>query len=141
MPRLPHESLPCETCRKVKDAVLSASKKMKKHILIYSLFYILGMEISSVFLAEQENYLTYWYPLLNTFGYFILILTLFLFGERLRFCTRKYICVISLLFYYFFPIVCLIFQISDEFYTSIINYTLLSVFGISLFLTLFNNKK
>jgi hypothetical protein len=142
MPRLPHESLPpCTTCRKIKEAVLSTSKNVKKHILTYSLFYILVMEISSVFLSNKENYLYFWYPLLNTIGYFGLFLSLLLSSKRLRFCLRKNVVLGCLTAYYLFAVICILFQFSDLLYTSIVNYCLLGVAGSTLILTLYTIKK
>lgn len=141
MPRLPHESLPpCTTCKKIKDAAKKVSNNIRKHIVIYSFFYILAMEIVSIFLSNTKNYLTYWYPLLSTSGYFVLFLNLFLLRDRLKFCLRKTVCVLALSFYYLFAIICLVFQFSDELYTSIINYGLLGVVLSTLVLTLYTLK-
>jgi hypothetical protein len=140
MPRLPHESLPCATCKKVKDAIKKVSTNIRKHIVIYSFFYILAMEIASIFLSNTKNYLTYWYPLLSTSGYFVLFLNLFLLRDRLKFCLRKTICVLTLSLYYLFAIICLVFQFSNELYTSIINYGLLGIVLSTLVLTLYTLK-
>jgi hypothetical protein len=153
MPRLPHESLPCAQCTKpvrctpcpysknsIKVIVKKASTNIRKHIVIYSFFYILLMEVSSIFLSNTKNYLTYWFPLLSTSGYFVLFLNLFLLRDRLKFCLRKTICVLALSFYYLFAIICLVFQFSDELYTSIINYGLLGVVLSTLVLTLYTLK-
>lgn len=153
MPRLPHESLPCAQCTKqvrcnpcpygnkgIKETIKKVSINVRKHIVIYSFFYILGMEILSIFLSNAKNYLTYWYPLLSTSGYFVLFFNLFLLRDRLKFCLRKTICVLALTFYYLFAIICLVFQFSDELYTSIINYGLLGVALSTLVLTLYTLK-
>lgn len=152
MPRLPHESLPCAKCPKegcvtclhkkssVKEVIKKVSTNLRKHVLIYSFFYILVMEISSIFLSNTKNYLTYWYPLLSTSGFFVLFLNLFLLRDRLRFCIRKKIVVSCLSLYYLFAIICLVFQFSDELYTSIINYMLLGAVFITLLLTLYTIK-
>ena len=141
MPVFPHGTLPCTTCKKVKDFV---TKSVKKHYLTYSLFYILFIEMISSVLYKTVSFNSYnlfWYPFLNASGYFILFLTLFLLKDRLRFCLRKKIAVGCLTFYYLFSLSCVVFQFSEEFYINAINHTLIGVAIVTLILTFTNNKK
>jgi len=149
MPRLPHESLPCAQCTKSvrctpcpysKSIFKKVSNNLRKHVVVYSFFYIFFMELMSIQLSNQKNYLTYWFPLLSMTGFFALFLNLFLLRERLKFCLRKTIVVSCLTLYYLFGIVCLVFQFSDEIYTYIINYGLLGVALSTLILTLYTLK-
>ena len=98
------------------------------------------MELMSIQLSNQKNYLTYWFPLLSMTGFFALFLNLFLLRERLKFCLRKTIVVSCLTLYYLFGIVCLVFQLPDALYTSIVNNMLLFTTFIALVLTLYTFK-
>ena len=149
MPRLPHESLPCAQCTKSvrctpcpysKSIFKKVSNNLRKHVVVYSFFYIFFMELMSIQLSNQKNYLTYWFPLLSMTGFFALFLNLFLLRERLKFCLRKTIVVSCLTLYYLFGIVCLVFQLPDALYTSIVNNMLLFTTFIALVLTLYTFK-
>jgi len=126
MPRLPHETLP------VGGGGRKSSPTAKKHFTIYALFYILAMEIASTFLAENPNYLTYWFPLLTTIGFSAIFLNLFWLKDKLNFCVRKTICVGFLSFYYLFSSICIIFEVNDSFYTNKINVGFIVVFLITI---------
>lgn len=109
-------------------------KTNKKVVTIYSIFTIPILEIASLFLEKLPNYVYFWYPLLTYICLFQLLLSLFLWNDKLRFCYRKNIATLFLAFYYLFGIFALIFQFSANFYYSIVSIGLL-ILSLTLFVT------
>lgn len=107
----------------------------KKSFLIYSLFCLLLIEVVSIFIRYNENYVQYWYPLLTQIGFFLLVFSLFLWRERLHFCYRKNVAVFVLALYYLFGAFSIVAQVSDKAYTSIISYSLLGLCGLIFILS------
>ena len=102
-----------------------------------SLFYLLAIEVISLFIRNVKNYACYWYPLMTQIGFFLVVFTFLMYRERLRFCLRKKLAVAFLSLYYLFGVIALVFQFTDKVYfewTSI-GVLVLSVllFGLSFF--------
>jgi hypothetical protein len=136
MPRLPHESIPM----KIMNIIKNIHNKVNTNIFTYSIFAILITEVISIFLADRKDYLFYWMPLLSNIIIAILVLQNLPKAKLLRFCFRKKLAYYALSLYYIFNIICLLFQCSDSFYSCMINYGLLSIVWLLVFLTLINKK-
>lgn len=116
-------------------------KEKKKEFLIYSIFYLLGIEILSMFIRYEKNYVCFWYPLLTQSGYFLLVFSFYLWNEKLRFCLRKNIALLSLSFYYLLGVIALLFNFSDSFYYTITSYLFLGISIVLLFSSILNKFK
>lgn len=112
----------------------------RKSFLIYSIFFLLAVEVFSIFIRYSENYTTYWYPLLTQLGFFLLVFSLFLWRERLHFCYRKNMAVFVLALYYLFGVISIVFQISDKTYTSAISYSMLGLVVILFIASIFKSN-
>lgn len=132
MPRIP----PCALCRRITEVV----NDNKKPFLIYSIFYLLIIEIVSLFLANNENYACYWFPLLTNTGFFLLTFSICLWNEKLHFCQRKKQATKFLASYYLFGTVAILLNISDSNYTFWISIGLLSISGLIFILSIFRKK-
>lgn len=115
-------------------------KVNKRQIIIYSIFYILGIECVSYFIRSNANYACYWYPLLTQIGYCLILFSLFLWHDKLRFCFRKQLATLFLTAYYLFGCISLIFQFSDRLYSSVISIGLLSISILTFILSIFKKE-
>lgn len=134
MAALPPKS--CALCR-VAEKI---NNNMRKHILVYSIFYLLVFEIGSIFLRNLNNYALFWYPLLTNIALATIFYNLWLFRERLKFCFRKKIAVFSLFLYYIFAVATMVFNLCNSTYTQVISYGLLSVVLLTLISTIYAKK-
>lgn len=131
----------CGLCRIVKSTIEKTNNNIRKHILIYSFFYLLVAEVATVFMRNLNNYADFWFPLFVQTGYAVVFYSLFLYRERLKFCFRKNIVVFSLFLYYAFNAIVVLFSICDSIYTDIITYGLLTVIIVTLLVTIFKESK
>lgn len=115
-------------------------KIQKKPFLLYSIFYLLVIELLSFMIRDWKNYACFWYPLLTQIGYAVLLFSIFLWGERLHFCVRKNITVVGLFLYYFTGSVSLIFGVSNNTYIEIAMLVLFLISMISILLTIFKRE-
>jgi len=116
-------------------------KEKKKEFLIYSIFYLIGIEIFSFFIRYEKNYACFWYPLLTQIGFFLLTFSFYLWNEKLRFCKRKNLSILFLSIYYLVGIIALIFNFSDSFYYSSVSYSFLGFSILFFFLSIINKLK
>ncbi len=116
-------------------------KEKKKEFLIYSIFYLLGIEIFSLFIRYEKNYACFWYPLLTQIGFLLLTFSFYLWNEKLRFCVRKNVSILLLCAYYLFGIISLAFNLSDSFYYSVVSYSFLGFSILFFFLSIINKFK
>ena len=131
----------CGACRFVKEKVEKLNNNTRKHILIYAFFYILAMEVGSLFLQNKPNYLTYWFPLLCQFGFAVVFYALWLYRKNLKFCLRKDIAVFFLFLYYLFNGIVILFQICNSIYTNILSFGFLGISLLLLLTTILAPKK
>lgn len=131
----------CGACRLVRQIVERTNNNIRKHIMIYSFFYLLLAEVASLYLRNLPNYTLFWFPLLVQFGFASLLYVLFLYRERLKFCFRKNIVVFSLFLYYAFNGIVVLFSICNSIYTDIITNGLLATAIITLLITIFEERK
>ena len=131
----------CGLCKIVKQVIEKTNNNIRKHILVYSLFYLLIAEVATIFMRNLPSYDLFWFPLIVQSGYAVIFYTLFLYRERLKFCFIKNIVVFSLFLYYIFNTLVIAFQICESIYTQVITYGLLSVIIILLLVKIFEPKK
>jgi len=131
----------CGLCRIVKSTIQKTNNNIRKHILIYSFFYLLLAEVATIFMRNLPSYDLFWFPLFVQSGYALIFYSLFLYRERLKFCFLKNIAVFSLFLYYSFNAIVVAFKICESIYTNVITYGLLSVVIISLLIRIFQDKK
>jgi len=131
----------CGLCRGVKNTIKFINKNMYKHVMIYAFFYLLLFEGLSLFLVKEENYAVYWYPLLTQLALSVIFYNLYLFRNRLRFCLRKEIAVLSLTIYYGLGATAIAFQFCYSWYLELVNHLLLLTTAITLLLTIVQKKK
>lgn len=132
MPKIP----PCALCKKVKEVLI----ENKKPFLVYSIFYLLIIEVVSYYLADRKNYACYWYPLLTNTGFFLIVFSIFLWNDRLRFCLRKNLAVLFLSIYYLFGSVAIICNVSNTTYTFWVSVGLLAISVITFILSIFKSE-
>ena len=120
--------------------IMAALESNKKPFLIYSVFYLFFIEIFSLFIRYNVDYEKRWYPLLTQFGFFLLLLSIYLWRDRLHFCYRKNLAVLLLAVYYLFGTFAIIFQIGDSIYSQIVS-ELLGLASVYLFIISFFKSK
>lgn len=111
--------------RPPKEVLGRLKMKSKKNIGVFSIFYILAMELFSLVFYNLENYLLFWYPLLNTLGYLFIFLSFYVLANGLKFCRLKKITILTLVAYYSFSFVSILFKIENTIYTNIANYSMI----------------
>jgi len=129
MPRIPS----CAFCRKMTETL----KENKKTFLIYSIFYLFIIELISYPLNSLKNYACYWYPLLSNTGLFLLLFSIYLWNDKLRFCFRKNLAILFLSMYYLFGSLSILFKVSDNFYTNFTLSILLLISVLTFILSIF----
>ena len=127
MPRL-H---PCSVGCRIKKAVKFTEKKLYK----YDIFLILLIEIFSLFICSDENYMLYKFPMLMYTIVYVLLRTIITKADYLKHCTRKKMAYKVISYYFLFGIFSIIFQIGDNLYSTIVNNTLLITTFVLLILS------
>lgn len=135
----------CGLCR-FTEPIENALKDKKKNFLVYSVFFVLLIELlSNVFNwfyvpKTFDFYASYLYPLLTQFSLFLVFSSLFLWRERLHFCLRKATATMFLSAYYLFGFISLLFCFTATFYINAVCFTLLSL-ALLLFVQSIYSKK
>ena len=115
MPRLPKEILGRLT-----------RKNITKSTYKYGVIYILALELLSLVVCEMsDNYLYFWYPIMTQLTSAIFMLSIICTPTKVTPCIRKKVAMYCLVSYYLFRVICVLFNISNEFYTIYISYGLL----------------
>jgi len=115
MPRLPKEILGRLT-----------RKNITKSTYKYGVIYILALELLSLVVCEMsDNYLYFWYPIMTQLTSAIFMLSIICTPTKVAPCIRKKVAMYCLVSYYLFGVICVLFNISNEFYTIYISYGLL----------------
>lgn len=112
-------------------------KEKKKQFLTLSVFIVLLFEVVSLFLRKEPNYSCYWYPLLTQICSFLLLFSLFLWKEKLRFCFRKNLSILLLSIYYFFGSIAILFKFSNLYYYEIASFLILGASILTIVLSVF----
>lgn len=116
----------CQVCRMAQHL----NEVIKKNIKLYAFFAILIIEFLSVFLQDvvsSERYLLFWYPLLFNLVCFTLFVGINYHANKLRFCIRQKIIVISLASYYFINALFVVFPTCWTNYQQLIGISILSI--------------
>jgi len=145
MPANPKGSLGnCTTCRMIASAVKKTANNLRKNFLVYSIFYVLLLEIASIFIVQsvsEERYNNFYYPLINNIDFAVLFFNLFFYRNHLKFCLRKNIAVFSMAIYFVFNAYAVFFKLQQIFYYSAITYFLLGIVAVTLVLSLIKKSK
>ena len=91
----------CIPCQKIKEVVKNASDNVNFHFIKYLLFYLLLVEISTMFLNHLPSYAFKIFPAVTQFGYVCFLYFFYLHRFKLKFCRRKRLVVNLLILYYF----------------------------------------
>ena len=126
MPRLPKEVFDKKARRSQEislenDTAIKKKKTIKHYYIVYAFVGVMVIELLSLFASYDNNYLTFYYPLLTQLTVMIILLNLTLNSERLRFCYRKTTALYILSGYYLFNIMAIIFNIGDFAYSIVVN--------------------
>jgi len=136
MPGVPPCGLKCRI-----NQAATFVKESKKAILIYSIFLIFIGEIISYFLRYEKNYACKIYPMISQLEMFLILFSLYLWNEKLRFCFRKILATLFLSFYFLFGFLAIVFNFTDSEYTTIISCGLLGISALIFVMSLFNKLK
>lgn len=115
--------------------------KQRQEFLRLGIFYVLIVEIASIFIRDLPNYACFWYPLLTQSVLFIMVFSVFLWRERLRFCFRKKFAAVFLSLYYLFGVVALVGNFSNQAYVDVVSYSLLGVTVVLFLLSFLQNNE
>ena len=140
MPVVPKESLP-KKMPSFKESKTRLKNMLSDKVYLYAIFIILVLELVSLFLRNEENYVSYWYPLLAQVELFVVVFSTFLKSDEMRFCQRRKIAFIFLSIYFAFGATSIIIGIYNQIYLDIATFLLLGGTFVSMILTLFQNKK
>lgn len=105
--------------------MVNFATEQRKNFLRLGIFYVLLVEIASIFIRDLPNYACFWYPLLTQTVLLIMVFSVFLWRERLRFCFRKKFASVFLCLYYAFGVVALLANFSNQLYVDVVSFTLL----------------
>lgn len=137
----------CSLCR-LPNYIQQKLENNKRPFLVYSIFLVLIIEWFSIiylkFYPTTEKITDFYtvkiYPCLTQFVLFIIFLSLFLWKEKLRFCSRKSAATFYLSMYYLFGSIAVLFCFNSNFYYNIITYTSLFIGSILFVKSILNNK-
>lgn len=124
----------CSLCR-FTQIVEEKVKDYKKNFLVYSVFFVLLVELFSniinyIYIPTSKGYDFYSdfiYVLLTQLCLLLFSTSLFLWRERLHFCLRKATATMFLSAYYLFGFISLLFCFTATFYINAVCFTLLSL--------------
>ena len=142
----------CQICKAIATAVVSSVEKVKTNFKLYAFLALIFIELFSIklqnyksiitpihdgyFVSENDfNYAFKYYPLMANLGFIIMFLAIYLHSERLRFCTRQRLIVLSLIAYYSFNALFLIVPICWSEYSEFTTYGILGLIGILFLMT------
>lgn len=138
----------CSLCRPA-EYIKNKLENNKKEFLTYSFFMVLLIEwISFIYLIlnpikEQitDSYMTKVNPFLTNSALFIIVFSVFLWQDRLRFCFRKSATTFYLAVYYFFNAIAVLTCLNAYSYYLWVSIGLLSISTFLFIVSLLNSKK
>lgn len=131
----------CLPCRIVKEVSNKVKNNVEKNIKIYAFFAILLIEFLSIRYSNSFDpnvYAYKVYPTLANIEFSIIFFAVYLHTERLRFCMRQKLIVLSLLIYFLFNVLTILLPICWSSYYVYGSYGILSVILI-LFIATWRN--
>jgi amino acid permease len=123
---------PKESTTKPKNSQVNLTETIVKKYSIWSYAYFFLICVLSLFLVERKNYLTEIFPILVYIGFIVLFINHLCWAKTLNFCRFKKIATISLICYFIFCVVVVIFKI--DFYREISIYFSGMLFALLLFI-------
>ena len=139
MPGVPPCGLGCRAVKATKY-IKENLEDSKKTILVYSIFCVLLAEIVSYFFRYEKNYACYIFPLISQLEMFLIIFSIYLWNDRLRFCLRKKTASLFLSFYFLIGFLSLLSGLTDSIYTTIISCGLLGISIITFLLSFLKSE-
>lgn len=124
----------CLICR----AVTTTITKVKSNFKLYAFLALIFIELFSIKMQNYvsvENYAYKYYPLTANLEMAIIFLAIYFHSERLRFCTRQKLIVLSLIAYFLFNIVFLFVPVCWSDYYVYTSYGILGLIFILFFMT------
>lgn len=115
-------------------------KKTCKKTFIYSVFVLILIEVLSLFIRDSKDYVNIYYPLLTQISMFLMLFNIFYSSDKLRFCTRKKLAILSLLSYYCIGIFSIFVKAKAANYVNIVSNLLLVTAVVLVFLSLIRKK-
>jgi hypothetical protein len=123
----------CSLCKGT-EIVEDKLKNKKQPYLIYSVFFIIMIEMFSIFLNNvnistefNKLYLVKIYPMLTQISMFLAVSSIFMWREKLRFCLRKATATMFLSIYYLFGFFAILFCFSSSIYYQFVNVALIGL--------------
>lgn len=139
----------CSLCRPA-QYIKQKLENNKIGFLTYSIFLILLIEwISFIYLnffheiteIITDIYVVKVYPLLSNLSLFIILFSIFLWNDRLRFCFRKSATTFYLSFYYLFNCLAVLTCFNTNYYYQIVSLGLLVISTFLFIASLLNSRK
>lgn len=130
----------CGACRAIKAFIKNPNRQIKKHMIKFILAYVLFFGIVTIFLRNLEDYALKIYPTITSLEISVLLYSIYLYRDRLRFCTRKKVIILSLLFYNLLNAITVAFQLCNSKYVTTISYLLLTTVIVTILLTIYQNE-
>ena len=115
--------------------------EQRKNFLRLGIFFVLIVEIASIFIRDLPNYACFWYPLLTHTVLLIMVFSVFLWRERLRFCFRKKFASVFLCLYYALGVLALVANFSTQLSVDVVSFFLLGLAVIFFLLSFFQTNE
>jgi hypothetical protein len=137
----------CSLCR-LPNYIQKKLENNKRPFLVYSIFLVLIIEWFSIIYLNfhkttekiTDFYVVKLYPFLTQFVLFIIFLSLFLWKEKLRFCSRKSASTFYLSMYYLFGCFAIIFCMQASLYYLVLSFSSLALASLLLFVSFLKTK-
>ncbi len=122
---------------RIKNIVKDAKSKLYK----YDIFIIVVLEIISLFVTKDMDYVLYVFPFLNYITIYILLRTIIAKSNYLKHCIRKKLAYKVISYYYLFGLFSIIFQIGDNIYSTVVGNCLLLVTIVLVLMSFFKKNE
>lgn len=119
---------------------MNLTKKVCKKTFIYSVFFIILVEVFSLFIRDKNNYVNYYYPILTQLSLFIMLFNIFYSSSKLRFCNRKKLAIFSLMMYYLVGFFSIFIELKKGVYLDVVSNLLLFTSVVLIFLSLIRKR-
>ena len=133
MPRL-H---PCTVGCRIK----LATDYLQKQFYRLDIILVLLIEIASMFMNMNENYMLYRFPMMMYGIVYILLRTVISDSKKLKYCIRKRLAYNVLSYYFLFGMFSVLFQIGNDIYSIVISNSLLILSSVLVAISIYGNKK
>ena len=143
MAAIPKGILPCPGCRMIATAFKKANESVKTNVMIYTSAFVLIVELLTATILRDSikaGCNPFYYVLFTQLVLFVVYMNFNYSRKLLKYCFRQIIIIRTLMIYYLFGVLSLVFAIPDNLYSNIIKWSLLFVVFVSLILSLIHKK-